>query len=387
MSAGYARGYDAIVVGLGGMGSAAAHRLAGRGLRVLGLDRFGPAHDKGSSHGGSRITRQAYFEDPAYVPLLQRAGELWDQIAVESGRSLVDWTGGVMVGRPDGPTVGGSLASAREWGLEHELLDAAALRDRFPALRPSEHEVAFVERRAGVVRPEESVRAHLSLARRAGARLHHGETVLDWTSTGHGVRVRTDHGVYHADKLVLTPGAWAPEVVADLGLPLQVERYVQFWFAPEDPAAFAGHPVWIWEGEGDRQVYGFGTGSDGTVKVAFFRGGAPCDPHTIDRTVGVGEVDEIASFVRRHVPGAVHRFVRAKTCLYTCTPDHHFVIARHPGHDDVVLACGFSGHGFKFVPVVGEIVSDLVADGTTRHPIGLFDPTRPALVRSSEHVA
>ncbi len=391
-------GYDVVVVGLGGMGSAAAHRLAERGLSVLGLDRFAPAHDRGSSHGGSRITRQAYFEDPAYVPLLQRAGELWDQVSEASGRRIVDWTGGVMAGRPDGPTVAGSLASAREWGLEHELLDASALRSRFPALRPSDGEVALVERRAGVVNPEESVRAHLSLARRAGARLHHGETVLGWSSTGGGVRVRTDHGVHHADRLVLAPGAWAPEVVAEssasgtsigtaLGLSMQVERYVQFWFAPEDPAAFAGHPVWIWEGEGGRQVYGFGTGADGTVKVAFFRGGAPCDPHTVDRTVHIGEVEEIASFVGRHVPGAVHRFVRAKTCLYTCTPDHHFVLAHHPEHDNVVLACGFSGHGFKFVPVVGEIVSDLVADGTTRHPIGLFDPTRPALVRSSEHVA
>ena len=382
-------GYDVVVVGLGGMGSAAAHRLAERGLSVLGLDRFGPAHDRGSSHGGSRITRQAYFEDPAYVPLLQRAAELWDQVSVASGRSIVDWTGGVMVGRPDGPTVAGSLARAREWGLGHELLDARTLRSRFPALRPSDSEVAIVEWRAGVVSPEESVRAHLSLARRAGARLHHGETVLDWTSTGRGVRVRTDHGAYHADKLVLAPGAWAPELLADVGRPLRVERYVQFWFAPDDPAAFAGHPVWIWEGEGDRQVYGFPTGADGTVKVAFFRGGAPCDPHTVDRTVGAGEVSEIASFVGGHVPGAVQRFVRAKTCLYTCTPDHHFVIAHHPDHDDVVLACGFSGHGFKFVPVVGEIVSDLVADGRTRHPIGLFDPTRPALVpaRSPEYVA
>lgn len=380
--------YDVIVVGLGGMGSAAAHRLAARGLSVLGLDRFGPAHDQGSSHGGSRVTRQAYFEDPAYVPLLQRAGELWDEVSHESGRALVDWTGGIMAGRPDGPTVAGSLASARQWGLEHELLDAASLRSRYPALQLVDGEAALVERRAGVVNPEESVRAHLSLARRAGARLHHGETVLDWAPVpGGGVRVRTDYGVHHADRLVLAPGAWAPEVVADLGLPLQVERYVQFWFEPRDPAVFAGHPVWIWEDEHGRQCYGFGLGSDGTVKVAFFRGGAPCAADTVDRTVRDAEVAEISSFVAQRVPGAVHRFVRAKTCLYTCTPDHHFVLAQHPGHDDVVLACGFSGHGFKFVPVVGEIVADLVADGATRHPIGLFDPTRPALVRTPEHVA
>ena len=384
-------GYDVIVVGLGGMGSAAAHRLAARGLRVLGLDRFGPVHDQGSSHGGSRITRQAYFEDPAYVPLLRRAGELWDRVADESGRAVVDWTGGVMVGRPDGPTVAGSLASARAWGLEHELLDARAIRDRFPTMRPADGEVALVERRAGVVDPEASVAAHLDLAARAGAECRHGETVLDWSATDHGVTVRTDRGTYRADRLVLTPGAWAPELLAELGLGLRVERYVQFWFAPADLSAFAGHPVYIWEGPGGRQFYGFGAGPDGTVKVAFFRGGQVCDPHTIDRGVGRDEVDEIADFVRPHMPGLVGELVRAKTCMYTCTPDHHFVIAPHPEHATVTVACGFSGHGFKFVPVVGEIVSDLVVDGATPHPIGLFDParltapTRPALL--GEHAA
>jgi sarcosine oxidase len=381
-------GYDIIVVGVGGMGSAAAHRLATRGCRVLGLDRYPPVHDRGSSHGGSRITRQAYFEDPAYVPLLRRAGALWDAVAAESGRAVVDWTGGVMVGRPDGPTVAGSLASARAWGLEHELLDADAVRDRFPTMRPADDEVALVERRAGVVNPEQSVAAHLELAARAGAECRHGETVLDWSATSTGVRVETDRATYEADRLVLAPGAWAPELLADLGLGLQVERYVQFWFAPDDPAAFTGHPVYIWEGPGGRQFYGFGAGPDGTVKVAFFRGGNVCNPHTIDRGVGPDEVREIADFVRPHMPGLPGRFVRAKTCMYTCTPDHHFVIAPHPAHPNVVVACGFSGHGFKFVPVVGEIVADLAVDGTTSHPIDLFDPARlTGRARLGEHAA
>ncbi|RZT86293.1 sarcosine oxidase [Pseudonocardia sediminis] len=369
-------GHDVIVVGLGGMGSASAHRLAAGGLRVLGLDRHPPAHDQGSSHGGSRITRQAYFEDPAYVPLLRRAGELWDAVAEESGRHLVDWSGGVMVGRPDGPTISGSLASARYWGLEHELLDAGQIHTRYPTLRPSDADVALVERRAGSVNPEESVRAHLDLAGRYGADLRHGETVLDWTATDAGVRVRTERATHEADRLVLAPGAWAPDLLADLGVPMQIERYVQFWFAPSDPAAFAGHPVYIWEGPGGRQFYGFGLGGDGTVKVAFFRGGDVCDPASIDRTVHPGEVEEIRAFAAPHVPGAVAEFVRAKTCMYTCTPDHHFVIAPHPAHPAVTVACGFSGHGFKFVPVVGEIVADLVTAGSTSHPIDLFDPAR-----------
>lgn len=367
-------GYDVIVVGLGGMGSAAAARLAARGRRVLGLDSYGPVHDQGSSHGGSRITRQAYFEDPAYVPLLLRAGELWDELRAESGRAIVDWTGGVMIGPPDSATVAGSLASARAWGLQHELLDAAAVRRRFPALRPRDDELALVERRAGVVNPEEAVGAHLALAARAGAELRHGETVVSWAATPRGVAVRTDAGAYAADRLVLAPGAWAPELL-DLGLRLRVERYVQFWFEPRG-RDFEGHPVFVWEADHGRQFYGFGAGPDGTVKIAFFRGGEVCDPHTIDRAVHRDEVAEIARFVAPHVPDLPARFVRAKTCMYTCTPDHHFVVAPHPGHENVVLACGFSGHGFKFVPVIGEIVADLVVDGATRHPIDLFDPAR-----------
>ncbi len=385
MAPGDSWGHDVVVVGLGGMGSAAAHRLAVRGLRVLGLERFGPAHDRGSSHGGSRITRQAYFEDPAYVPLLRRASELWDAVADESGRDLVDWCGGVMVGRPDGPTVSGSLASARAWGLEHELLSAAQLRDRFPTMRPDD-EVGLVERRAGTVHPEESVRAHLDLAHRHGADLRFGATVTDWSTTASGVRVRTADGVHEADHLVLAPGAWAPSFV---DLPLQVERYVQFWFRPRVP--FTDHPVYIWEGAGGRQFYGFGQGGDGTVKVAFFRGGVVCDPTTIDRTVADAEVDAIRDFVSPHVPDLCGEFVRAKTCMYTCTPDHHFVLAPHPAAERVTVACGFSGHGFKFVPVVGEIVADLVVDGSTPHPVELFDPARfagptPATARA-EHAA
>ena len=378
-------GYDVVVVGLGGMGSAAARHLAARGLRVLGLERFGPAHDRGSSHGGSRITRQAYFEDPAYVPLLRRAGDLWDDTAAASGRALVDWCGGVMVGRPDGPTVAGARASALAWGLEHELLDAAAIRDRFPTMRPADDEVALLERRAGTVHPEESVRAHLDLAAADGADLRFGVTVRGWSTTATGVRVRTDDGDHEADRLVLAPGAWAPELLADLGLPLRVERYVQFWFRPR--TSFAGHPVYIWESAGGRQFYGFGAGADGTVKVAFFRGGAVCDPATIDRTVSSTEVAEMRAFVEPHLPGLAAEFVRAQTCMYTCTPDHHFVLAPHPGHDRVVVACGFSGHGFKFVPVVGEIVADLVAEGATAHPIGLFDPARLMSARPGEHAA
>ena len=376
--------YDVIVIGLGGMGSAAAYRLAGRGLRVLGLDRHRPVHDQGSSHGGSRITRQAYFEDPAYVPLLLRAAELWPEVEAASGRTIAVWTGGVMVGRPDSRTVAGSLRSAQEWDLPHELLDAAGIRRRFPTMTPDPDEVALYEPGAGLVIPEESVAAHLELAARAGAELHHEEPVTRWRAEpGGGVRVTTGRATYTGDQLVICPGAWAPDLLAGLGVPFGIERQVQYWFAPAAgiaPFRAERHPIYIWEAGGGRQFYGFPSFADPAegVKVAFFRGGAACTPETIDRAVHADEVEAMRAFIAPRMPDLPGTFLRATTCMYTNTPDEHFVIARHPAHEQVVVACGFSGHGFKFVPVVGEIVADLVADGATSHPIGLFDPGRLA---------
>jgi sarcosine oxidase len=375
--------YDVIVVGLGGMGSAAAYRLAERGQRVLGLERFPPGHNRGSSHGGSRITRQAYFEDPAYVPLLLRAYELWEQIEHDSGRTIATLTGGVMVGRPDSLTVSGSLRSALEWGLDHEMLDAAELRRRFPTLSPADDEVAFYEAKAGFVRPESSVLAHLYLAGRAGADLHFQEPVHNWTAnpSGSGVRVTTAEGVYTAERLVICPGAWAPSLLDDLGIDFTIERQVMYWFAPDGgvaPFRPERHPVYIWELAGGEQFYGFPAidGPGGGAKVAMFRGGVPCTADTIDRRVHPEEVEYISARLRPRIPALPGQLLKAATCMYTNTADEHFVIAPHPLHQQVTVACGFSGHGFKFVPVVGEIVADLAVDGSTRHPISLFDPAR-----------
>ena len=373
-------GYDVIVIGLGGMGSAAAYRLAERGQRVLGIDRFAPVHNQGSSHGGSRITRQAYFEDPAYVPLLRRTFEMWPQIEADAGRQILHLTGGVMVGKPDSRTVAGARESAEQWHLEHEMLDAATLRERFPTMTPAEDDVALYEATAGFVVPEASVAAHLLLAARAGADLHYEEPVLRWEATGTGVRVHTAQSVYTADRLAICPGAWAPELLAELGIPFAVERQIQYWFAPGgDIGRFHEdrHPIYVWEADGGRQFYGFPAhGDTGDIKVAFFRGGTPCTPQTIDRSVYSAEVAAMADFIRPRIPDLPGTFLRAATCMYTSTPDEHFVIAPHPGVASTVVACGFSGHGFKFVPVVGEIVADLVIDGRTDHPIDLFNPRR-----------
>jgi len=373
--------HDVIVIGLGGMGSAAAYRIAQRGLRVLGIDRHAPAHNQGSSHGGSRITRQAYFEDPAYVPLLLRAAELWPEVEAATGRRILHTTGGVMVGKSTSRTVAGSLASAQQWGLDHELLDSAQLRRRFPTLAPEDDDVALYEAKAGFVVPEASVAAHLQLAARAGAELHYEEPVLRWEATDSGVRVYTADNVYTAAQLVICPGAWAPELLADIGVPFAVERQIQYWFKPTgDVTRFRSgrHPIYVWEADDGRQFYGFPAPGDPAedVKVAFFRGGKPCTPQTIDRSVHPDEVTAMAEFAGQRIPDLPGTFLRAATCMYTNTPDEHFVIARHPHAEHTLIACGFSGHGFKFVPVVGEILADLAVDGETRHPISLFDPSR-----------
>jgi sarcosine oxidase len=378
--------YDVIVVGLGGMGSAAAYHLAARGQRVLGLERFGPAHNRGSSHGGSRITRQSYFEDPAYVPLLQRSYELWDKLKQDSGRDVITLTGGVFIGRQDSLTFSGSLRAAREWDLPHEILDAATVRKRFPTLDPADDEVALYEDRAGFVRPESTVVAHLQLAERHGAVLHYEEPVQRWEARpGGGVTVVTADGYYTADRLVICPGAWAPELLADLGIGFKVERQVMYWFQPTTgvgPYRPDRHPIYIHEDATGSQIYGFPAidGAEGGAKVAFFRRGIVTTPDTIDRQVHPEEIQTMSDRLGSILPSLPGRYLTAATCMYTNTPDEHFVIATHPEHEQVTVACGFSGHGFKFVPVVGEIVADLATTGTTEHPISLFDPRRAAVV-------
>lgn len=373
--------FDVIVAGLGGMGSATAHHLAARGLRVLGLEKYGPGHDRGASHGGSRITRQSYFEGPEYVPLLLRAYELYDRLATDSERDVITLTGGIMAGLPDSRTVAGARASAEQWGLEHELLDATELRKRFPTTNPQPDEVALYEAKAGFVRPERTVLAQLELADRHGADLRFQEPMLAWEPVGDGVRVITGSSVYSAGQLIVTPGPWAPELLADLGVPFSIERQVQHWFQPTggvDAWVPERHPIYIWEDASGTRVYGFPAidGPDGGAKIAFFRKGTPTTPDTLDTGVHAGEIAEMAAAAARVLPDLPGRHLRGEPCMYSTTPDEHFVISRHPAHDAVTVGCGFSGHGFKFVPVVGEILADLATTGTTAHDIGLFDPRR-----------
>jgi sarcosine oxidase len=375
--------YDAIVVGLGGMGGAAACHLARRGQRVLGLERFAAGHARGSSHGGARIIRLAYFEDPAYVPLLLRAYELWRRLERDAAADLLLQTGGLMLGRPASPAVAGALRSAREWGLEHDLLDAAEIRGRFPTLAPGGDTVAFYETAAGLVRTEPTLEAHLRLAVAAGAECRFEEPVLSWDAAAGGVTVRTAVASYEAGRLVLCPGVFAPAVA---GVPVRAERQLHTWFQP--PGGVADflpdrHPVWLWEpGEDtaglDGYAYGFPAldGPAGGVKMNVTATRTACDPETVDRTVTEAEVAAAAAELARRLVDGPGCLVRAETCLFETTPDHHFVLGLHPAYPQVVVGAGFSGHGFKFVPVVGEILADLATEGTTSHPIALFDPER-----------
>lgn len=365
---------DAIVIGLGGMGSAAAFHLARRGEKVLGVERFFPAHDLGSSHGRSRIIRQAYFEGEEYVPLVLRSYELWEDLERESGESLVKTTGALMLGSPDSEIVAGSLKSAERHALAHEMLDAGEIKRRYPVFDPTPETVALFEERAGFVRPEATINAHLELAARHGAGLRFEEPVKSWEASESGVKVETEEGYYEAARLVVAAGAWSGEILADMGLPLRVERRVMHWFEPRaDPALRP--PVFLLAPRGEEVLYGIPDG-ESAMKAAFHYVGEECDPDALDREVSGEEVAKVRDYLARHAPGLAGRHVESAACMYTNTPDSHFVVSTHPEHPNVSVAAGFSGHGYKFCSVVGEILADLATQGETQHPISLFDPAR-----------
>lgn len=372
--------YDVIVIGLGGMGSATAYHLAARGLKVLGLEQYGPVHDRGSSHGESRMMRQAYFEGEAYVPLLLRAAELWQQTARKGDAELLLPTGGLFVGPPSSAVVAGSIRSAERFGIPHDVMSAGDIMQRFPTMRPDDHYIALYEPGAGVIFPERSVQTFLALADRHGADLHFDEKVFDWEadSSGEGVMVDAAHDTYEAGRLVITAGPWTAGILADMHLPIQAERVVMHWFEPQvsvDHFAPGRFPVHIWQLDDGLDFYGFPAlgGSKGGVKIALHNAVRDaCDPDAVDRIVYASEIETMRRHVRRFFPEMDGRHLTAQTCMYTSSPDDDFIIDRHPDHAQVLIAAGFSGHGFKFSSVVGEILADLATEGDTRHNIQPF---------------
>lgn len=368
------RGYDVIVAGLGAMGSATLYHLARAGARVVGIDRFAPPHAMGSSHGRSRIIREAYFEDPLYVPLVQRAYELWDELQRESGREILVRTGGVMIGPPDGIVARGALRSAAQHELPYERLTAAELNERLPGFRPTVDMIGVWEPRAGYLVPETAIAAHLSLAERHGAALAINEAIVDWRATGAGVEVTTSHAVYSADRLILALGPWMPRMTHDLELPLAVERNVLYWFKPERATTSFDRdrfPVWICEYAPGRAWYGFPDSGHG-VKVALHHQGEVADPDALRREVGSDEIAYMRALIRAFMPAADGALVETAVCMYTNTPDEHFIIDRHPAHPRVIIASPCSGHGFKFSSAVGEQLALLALDAKPRFDLGAF---------------
>ena len=363
-------GYDVIVVGVGAMGSAACYQLAKRGARVLGLEQFDIPHARGSSHGQSRMIRMAYYEHPDYVPLLRRAYELWDEIERETGQKLLHVTGGIYMGAPDGEVVAGSLQSARQHGLGHELLDPADLRRRYPQFRVPDSWQGLYEDRAGFLLPERSVAAYAEAALRRGAVLHGHEPVVAWRATPAGVGVVTTRGEYEAERLVFCGGPWSSKLLGDLGAPLVVTRQVMGWVWPKVPELFGMDrlPVWAIEKPGGL-YYGFPMMPDSPgLKLADHSFGTPTDPDGVAREVTGEDEQTFRPALERYIPDADGPTLAVRTCLYTHSPDHHFVIDRHPRHERVTVACGFSGHGFKFASVVGEVLADLALRGETALP-------------------
>ncbi len=377
-----ARAADVIVIGLGAMGSAVTAYLAENDHRVAAFDRYTPPHSQGSSHGLSRIFRQAYWEDPRYVHLLLRARELWDKLERDSGTKLLHRTGGLMIGPEDGQLVRRSEESARQFGLSHEMFSAQELKRRWPAFRTKAGDVGLLEHNAGYLTPELCVEQQLIQAARAHARLHYNEPVLEWSANPGSVSVRTARGVYSAEHLIITAGPWAPEVLAEMGLPLRVTRQVQYWFEPKEPMDLFREdrlPIYMFETEdGEPLVYGFpltGPDSEG-VKVAVHGSNERCTPETICREVRPEDEHYIRQRLAETLPSLAGRLLRAETCLYTMTPDENFILGTHPHHPAVTVAAGFSGHGFKFASAVGEVLGELVTTGRTSQDIAMFSPTR-----------
>lgn len=371
--------YDAIVIGLGGMGSASAFHLARRGKRVLGLEQFDLLHELGSSHGLTRIIRLAYHEHPSYVPLLRRAYELWHDLEADAGERLLVRTGSLEGGPEDGSTFRGALEAAELHDLPHEVLDAREMRRRYPAYAGFEGSTRVVyQPDGGFLLAERTILAHVRGALASGAELRFREPVLGWEPVGDGVRVVTARGSHEADRLVICAGAWARSLVPSLERLAVPERQVLAWLQPTDVDLFAPErfPVFLIDVE-EGNYYGFPVHDVPGFKFGRYHHLAePMDPSDVDRSVRPDDEAVLRSFAERYFPDGAGPTVMLKACIFTNSPDEHFLLDTLPDAPQVALFAGESGHGYKFASVAGEILADLAIDGGTRHDIGLFGLAR-----------
>jgi sarcosine oxidase len=359
--------FDVIVIGVGAMGASTCFHLAANKIRTLGLEQFDIPHNRGSSHGHSRMIRKAYFEHPDYVPLLHRAYSLWDELEALSGRRLLHRTGGVFMGPQDKTLVAGALAAAREHHLPHELLDADELRRRWPQFVVPDDWHALVEPDAGFLFPERVINTYAELAMRRGATIRAQEPVRDWKRETNHFVVTTDQATYRADKLIFCGGAWSASLLKTLGVPLKVTRQVLGWAWPREPESFnlGRIPVWGIDTLDGGMHYGFPMNEEvpGFKFAHHLPGADAVDPDAVRREPLPGDHDDLRKILKTFLPTADGPLLAIKTCLYTNSPDGHFIIDEHPVHPNVQIACGFSGHGFKFASVIGEALAEIATSG------------------------
>jgi sarcosine oxidase len=356
--------FDVAVLGLGAMGSATCAHLAARGVRVVGLERFTAGHDLGSSAGRSRIIRRAYFEHPSYVPLLDRSYDLWRDLEAQARIELLDLFGVLVVGAADSEIVRGVDRSARHYGIAVERFDTDMLRERYPALRIRDGETGILERDAGIVFPERGIAAHLAVACENGATVRDQARVVAIANGEAKVTLVLDTGEQiRCERLVVCAGPWTNALLAELALPLRVERNVQFWFQAERGTCTPRDlPAFLLDRDGwTVPVYGMPDLGDG-VKFAFHGGGTATEPDRLQRTVDDLEIANARDVLEQWIPQAAGASLGTKACMYTLTPDGNFAIGVHPYDSRIAIACGFSGHGYKFAPVIGEIAADLAMD-------------------------
>lgn len=366
--------FDVAVIGLGATGSAALYRLATRGQRAIGIEQFTPGHRRGSSHGETRIIRLGYFEHPSYVPLVRAALALWRALESEAGEPLLTVTGVIELGAPDSTLVAGTLRSARAHGLRHEVIEAAAVRRRFPALQVPADFVGVLQPDGGILFPEAAIRVQLALAQAAGAEVRSDETVRAIEPAASGVRIVTERGVVTAERAIVAAGPWIKRLLPGLPAPLRVTRQVVGWFAPADPALFAPErcPVFMIENR-DGLFYGFPAGAKPGIKFAKHHHA----DQTVDPDAPVGPLTDsdeamLRAALAAHLPSANGELLDHQTCLYTVAPDGDFIIDGLPAAPGVIVASPCSGHGFKFAPVIGDILADLAIAGRTPHDISRF---------------
>ena len=360
--------YDAIVLGLGGMGSAALFHLARRGQRVLGIEQFSLAHDQGSSHGINRIIRLAYAEHPSYVPLARRSYELWRELEFRTGERLLFVTCGVDAGPPEGAIVAGSLLACQEHHLPHEVLDPGSMLRRFPGFHLAKDMVAVYQADAGFVLSERGILAHVTAALGCGAEVRACEPVTGWSAEGRGVEVRTARGTYRANKLVIAAGAWIAQTVPELARLAVPERQVLIWTQPLRPEYFAmgAFPIFNMEAEEGR-LYGMPVyGIPGFKYGRFHHRHEQSHPDQMNRNCDADDERLLRQGLARYFPDANGPTLAMKTCIFTLSPDEHFIIDRHPAFEQVTIASPCSGHGYKFAPVIGEILADFAMEGGSR---------------------